>query len=336
MKKWLWKLKKRLTHQAVVLMYHRIGTTDTDPWELAVSPQNFEQQLQLLARMGITTSANSLVRQMEQKKLPRRSVVVTFDDGYADNFTTALPLLQKWQIPATIFVTTQNIGRQKEFWWDELERIVVQTPVLPQQLSMPVGERPFSFNLKEETSLTAALQQKHRAWVATSDAPTLRTQLYLRLWEQLSPLTDPEQQQALTDLRSWAGIAEEARPAYCCMSTDQLKALATAEGITIGGHTITHPALGHHPLEQQQQEILGGKKLLEEVTPYPITLFAYPSGNYNDHSIQALKQSGFKAAFTTEHAPVSKKTEPFLISRYQVNNWSAEQFEKYLTYWFRQ
>lgn len=335
MKKWLWKLKQRFKHQALVLMYHRIATPDTDPWQLTVSPENFEKQLQLLAKMNITISANELAEQLRGGKLRKKSIVVTFDDGYADNYTTALPLLKKWGIPATIFVTSQNIGRQKEFWWDELERILMHTPQLPATLSLPIKGAPFLFNLHQDSSLTEELREKHKGWIAAENSPSLRTQLYTQLWEQLSPLPNAEQQQLLEVLRSWAGIAETPRPAYCCMSGEQLKEMAATEGMTLGGHTITHPALNYYSQEQQQLEIQGGQQFLEQFTDYPVTLFAYPSGKYNRSSVEALKQSGFNAAFTTEQAMVTKKANPFELSRVQVNNWSGDQFEKYLSYWFR-
>ncbi|MEZ0167940.1 polysaccharide deacetylase family protein [Microvirga sp. TS319] len=110
--------------RTLVLGYHRIADLSPDPFGLAVSPRNFAEHLEVLSAYNrpilfrdIGTLHGSLRRSAE-------SVCVTFDDGYADNLHTARPLLEKYDIPATFFVTAGQIGSNREFWWDEIDRIL--------------------------------------------------------------------------------------------------------------------------------------------------------------------------------------------------------------------
>jgi len=104
-------------------MYHRIAVLDKDPWQLAVTPGHFEQQLQILSKKNVI-SISQLVLQLKRGRLKQNSVVVTFDDAYIDNYTTARPLLEKYKVPATFFIATKNIGTNNEYWWDELGSII--------------------------------------------------------------------------------------------------------------------------------------------------------------------------------------------------------------------
>lgn len=97
-------LNKIFYRHGVVLMYHRIANPVNDYWQLCVSPENFEQQLQVILKY-------------------RERVSITFDDGYIDNYTTAKPLLEKYKLPATFFIATGGIDSGKEFWWDELQQL---------------------------------------------------------------------------------------------------------------------------------------------------------------------------------------------------------------------
>ena len=97
--------------KAVILMYHRITRVELDPWGMCVSPENFSQQLESIRKVATPMSLADFVRARQSGELPERAVVVTFDDGYVDNFETALPLLRQHQVPATLFVTTCESGQ---------------------------------------------------------------------------------------------------------------------------------------------------------------------------------------------------------------------------------
>ena len=114
-----------------VLLYHRVAVLPSDRWVLAVSPRHFDAQLRLLRRFFRPVPLPALIDLARQGK-GRGCVAVTFDDGYADNYATALPLLEKHQVPATFFITSGPVEQQREFWWDDLERRVDPAKYLDQ------------------------------------------------------------------------------------------------------------------------------------------------------------------------------------------------------------
>ena len=114
----------RFARRAIILGYHRVAQIAHDPFDLCASPDSFESQLKMLSQIAYPLRLQDLVASIQEKRIPENGVVITFDDGYADVLYNALPLLEKYKIPATIFVTTGKLG--KEFWWDELERIVFE------------------------------------------------------------------------------------------------------------------------------------------------------------------------------------------------------------------
>ena len=112
-------VKKFSSNQFVnILLYHRICYVENDPWGICVSPTHFEEQIRYIKE-------NYRVIRFEDDwlKVSDPSVVITFDDGYRDNYLNAFPILKKYDVPATFFVSTGNIGGEAEFWWDRLSRI---------------------------------------------------------------------------------------------------------------------------------------------------------------------------------------------------------------------
>jgi peptidoglycan/xylan/chitin deacetylase (PgdA/CDA1 family) len=109
--------------EAVILMYHRIDTVERDPWRLAVQPKHFAEQLEVISGLFQPISMQQLRESLTARRVPPRSIVVTFDDGYRDNLFAAKPLLEEHAVPATIYVTTGYLDSPRDFWWDELEDI---------------------------------------------------------------------------------------------------------------------------------------------------------------------------------------------------------------------
>lgn len=319
---------------SLVLMYHRIASPSTDPWELAVSPENFEQQLQILKETGMVVPVSYLTEQLYSKRMQKPGIVITFDDGYIDNYLTAKPILEQYQLPATFFICTKHIDTQKEFWWDELAYILLHIQNLPRKVAIDVHGISLSFDLNKESVLTDTIEQKHKRWNYTKAPPTRRSQLYMKLWKLLSPLNYQEQQCILEELRQWAGIAEQPQTSYYSMSKDQLLELADKDLFSIGAHTVSHPALAYHSEEVQRQEITQSKVFLAALTGMDIDSFAYPSGNFNETTVNVLKQQGFRAAFTTHHQLITGKDDPYQIGRFQVSNWTGIEFKQVLLNWF--
>ena len=321
--------------KALVLLYHRVAEPESDIWDLAVTPARFEQQLRFLQKTGLVISAEELVAQLAKRTLKRRSVVITFDDGYVDNFLAARPLLAHYQLPATFFVASGNVGSAQEFWWDELEHLCLFAERLPPICSLAVAGCHLAVELGAEQLLSPALRQRHLSWKVCHEVPpTKRAALFYQLWQLLKPLPYSEQQQQLRLLRAWAGASMVIRPAYHSLSPAQLRELSSNQLFTIGAHTVTHPALASHSASLQAQELRAGQQALSQITGRLPALAAYPYGNYDEKTMAVAAGLALTAAFTTEARAVTNESQQYQLGRFQVGNWAGDEFYQRLDNWF--
>ncbi|GGK56517.1 hypothetical protein GCM10011405_00810 [Rufibacter glacialis] len=327
-------MKKLVGRKAVVLMYHRIAEPKSNVWDIAVSPAHFEAHLRLLKKLGTVVPLRELAEKARNQQIKGIPIAITFDDGYLDNYAVAKPLLEKYQLPATFFVSTGNIDAQKEFWWDELEELILFSETLPSTADFEFRNERIAIDLTNEKTLTPETFQTHCQWNACLDAPpTQRSKLFFDLWQNLKPLPYPEQQEYLGLIRRWANAPAKVRPDFTSMSIDQVKDLGSSPYFDLGAHTVSHPALAFHSKAFQKQEIQENVQQLQKLTQSKIDLLAYPYGIFNQDTEEVAKELGFKAAFTTEERTVTNQSLPYQMSRYQVANWGKEEFAKKLVQW---
>jgi peptidoglycan/xylan/chitin deacetylase (PgdA/CDA1 family) len=333
------RIKHRLSRRALVLLYHRIAEADTDPWQLAVTPRHFAEHLQVLRGFGRPTSLQDLSSGLRKGRVPRRAIVVTFDDGYADNFFNAKPLLEAHDVPATVFVATGYSRTDREFWWDELERLFLQPGVLPSALQLDVNGEGHDWRLDAGSDYDEALYRSHRSWRAwQEDAPTPRHALYRSLWQMMHPLADDERQEIRKALLAWAGAAASARPTHRAMTPEEIIEMAHDELIEIGCHTVTHPQLSALNVTAQRDEILRSKGELETMLGHRVSSFAYPYGrecDYTRETMALVREAGFNCACSTLPALVTRSADPFQLPRVPVEDMNGEAFARLLYDYFR-
>lgn len=296
----------------IVLIYHRVTTLESDPHLLAVNPENFRDHMQFLKN-------NYPVLRLEDNWSDARkpSVVITFDDGYADNALQALSVLDEVGVPATFFVTTGSVDTKKEFWWDELERLIL-------------GEWNFS-----ETFLLDD-NRFGRQW--TTITPSQRNTMYQELHLLMKKVEDGRREGWLTQLRKWVKAVEKGRASHLPMSVEELRKAGQSRWVTIGAHTVTHSPLSILSYQQQKAEIVGSKKQLETWLGYEVKMFSYPFGmreDYNKESIRLCREAGFSKAASNFPGQVHRWTDPYQIPRHIVRNWPVEIFaEKLGRFWY--
>jgi peptidoglycan/xylan/chitin deacetylase (PgdA/CDA1 family) len=335
-KKRLGRLEKLFTSKAIILMYHSISEPDIDPWELAVSPSNFEQQLQVLQNSFKISSVSNIAISLQRGRLKNKTVALTFDDGYRDNFQIATPLLEKYNVPATFFITN-NFGEEKVYWWDHLANLILRTTVLPADFNIAIRDEIINYSIGEECMLNESLEQLHRKWVAPGPPPTKRSILFYKLWELMQPLPPGEIEQILYMIKKWTGTEEALTfPNTSLIKKEELRMLANHRLIDIGIHTVNHIALSYHSTQVQETEIVQNKNLLEQIMNRQITTIAYPYGEYNDTTLYIIKKTGIRAGVTVEYNVVNHTSNPFKLGRFQVKNWNAVQFEEKLIEWMKQ
>jgi peptidoglycan/xylan/chitin deacetylase (PgdA/CDA1 family) len=293
--------RRLFRHSLTVLNYHRIGDLklpgfDSFQPNVSADPDVFRQQMGYLSRWFNVVSIKNIVQWLHgQRSLPPYAAVITFDDGYLDNYTEAYPILKQYNFPAVIFLTTGHIDTDVPFYWDLAAYCFFHTK-----------QDRVLFPDKTERSWANAAekQQACHAWVASAKT-----------------LPDAEKQKLAAQLPGRLNVAIPKNHFKNLMANwEQVREMGK-NGIEFGGHTIHHPILTCIPLEQARMEIAGSKTRIEEETGQPVYSFAYPNGMKNDlnPAIETLvSQAGYHAAFTLLPGPTSfreVRQNPFAIRR---------------------
>ncbi|WP_044913069.1 polysaccharide deacetylase family protein [Butyrivibrio sp. WCE2006] len=276
-----------------VLYYHRVNYLKSDIWKLSITPERFEEHIRYLVNNYDLISITDIT-----KGVTEPSVAVTFDDGYADNLYYALPILEKYNVPATIFVSTGNIDTKKEFWWDTLEHIICNSTILPD-----------------------AIEWKGKKYITNSVESKLNT--CFEMHPILKGMTHVERENELKWMAEKYDVKSVRYDENRILSKEELRELSKSKYINIGAHTITHSCLKNESEHEQVNEIVESKKKLEEIIGKRVTCFSFPFGGENDFSyktISILKNSGIDMAFTTKSGLADKASDNFTIPRNWVQN----------------
>jgi peptidoglycan/xylan/chitin deacetylase (PgdA/CDA1 family) len=306
-------LLNRIDPPVIVLLYHRVATLPSDPEMLAVTPENFRAQLRHVKEN------HQLVRFEEDwTKTAKPAVAITFDDGYADNALEALPILEEVGVPATFFVSTGAIGSTREYWWHELERLILGVRNLPPRFTMEDGSGGRSWP-------TGALRE--------------RQEFYHGMVRLMNDADAGHRNNLLARLRIWAGTESAPVDTHRAMTVEELRLLAGSSRVTIGAHTVTHTRLSSLTATAQKEEIVTSKRRLETWLGHEIQIFSYPFGRrceYTKESIALCREAGFIKAAANFPGQAHRWTDQYQIPRHLVRDWPVELFtEKLRGFWTR-
>ena len=288
-----------------VLLYHRVAKLDIDVNMLAVTPEHFEEHIHFLK-----DQYHILRMEDDWSNIREKSVVITFDDGYVDNFLNALPILEKYNVPATIFVTTGNINSDAETWWDELEHLL---SCCNSPFEIMLDGRTYTFDLRKDFADS-----------------------YFKLHHILWSKNHKERQKLLEEVRHACGDNLMPRDGYRSLTEEELRKLDDSPFITLGGHTVTHPCLAHEKVALQAWEIKESRKILERILGHRVQTFSYPFGSRADFTAETVKlvrDAGYDKAVTGIQALASNPldvNDAFLIPRHTIRDWPLVEFKRQL------
>jgi glycosyltransferase involved in cell wall biosynthesis/peptidoglycan/xylan/chitin deacetylase (PgdA/CDA1 family) len=315
-------LRKPRTAGTLILMYHRVADA-ADPWGLAVSPTQFRDQLELLASEYEVVGLDRAL----QPATNRRRIAITFDDGYVDNLLAAEELAQRG-LPATFFLVGGQLGSDREFWWDELERIMFGASQRASMIEVTIRGESVRVNLDAE----GPIEDRHD-WNASEEPRTARERLYLELYQRLNLLDHGERDAVMARLAEHVGQVRSARPELRALSHEETSLLAGIDGMEVGAHTLTHPRLSALDPMRQREEVAGSRHLLERITGRPVESFAYPHGtrdDYTSETVAIVADCGFRRACAAEGGVLRNTTSALELSRLMVEDWSSDEFERRL------
>lgn len=315
----------------VVLLYHRVRQLDFDPQLLAVTPAHFAEHLEVLSRVAQPMSLRDLVVRLGSGSSATHRVALTFDDGYADNLHAAGPLLERFAVPATVFVTSGYVDGDREYWWDELERLVFRSRVLPARLRLTIDGLSFGFDLDAASASPVIVDGNWN--VTCAHDPTMRHRLYRALFDRLRPLPSEVRERTLSDLRAWCGLPRRVRDSHRPLSGDELRRLHGHGIVDVGAHTVTHPVLSSLSAPDQAFEIIESKRALEAWIGQPVSSFSYPFGtrrDYTNDAVRAVRESGFEIACANVPGVATPRSDRLQLPRVLVRDWDGDTFTKKL------
>ena len=258
-----------------------------------ISVRLFEKQIAYLVKNYNIISMDEIVEKVQKRKSLRRLVAITFDDGFKDNYEKAYPILKKYSVPATIFLTTGYIESRTIPWFIKLRYMFMKTNKT--KLNLTINKKIIIPMKTKEEKFTAS----EKVMVYLKDCPNDQ-KIYLldRIGMELAVNEFKE----LSDLMlTWNEIKE-----------------MSENGISFGAHTVNHPVLTKIPQHTIKEEILQSKQTIEEKIGKPVTGFAYPFGNegqYNSYIFKILQKLQFKFALTSTMGTNSYHSEIFALNR---------------------
>jgi peptidoglycan/xylan/chitin deacetylase (PgdA/CDA1 family) len=299
----------------VVFTYHRIAEPAADPYYdpvISATPDSFQAQVDAIGRrMGVLTLTEAMERIASGGPWRETAALITFDDGYRDNFEVAAPILRARGIPATFFLPTAFIETPRLPWWDKVACIIKRTHV--RELELP--RRPAGNGSAGPPPLRIDLD-------AVSRAEAIRPIIAAFLDETIRD--GPWFLDMLAD-RAEVAVDDEAMARSLFASWDQVRRLTGADaGLSVGSHGHSHRKLAGLDGDSQRRELADSKRILEDRLGREVAALAYPygwPGAYTAETKALAAEAGYRAAFVAiEGVNRPGALDPFEIRRLNVGS----------------
>ena len=291
-------LTRKYLHSHTVLMFHRVNPmfnfNNLDPnYSLGITPYLFDEIIKYLSENYNIVPIDNIL-DLKLRKKDQIKLIITFDDGYKDNFDYAFPILKKYNVPAVVYISTRFIDGETWTWWYDLWKLISDS----KQLNIN------SNFIKNDFKLDSYNKKINCYKILSNIYRELDYESQLKLSEEL-----------------FLNFNKNSNP-NVFMSWSEIKQLAESELMTIGAHTVNHLSLSNISLEKSVFEIEKPKQILEKKIGLPVNHFAFPFGNSKDFSAREeaiLEKVGFKSAVSTITTP-QKKLNLFSVPRLSIDN----------------
>lgn len=260
---------------ARILYFHRVNS-DSDPFFPSTTTKLFEEEMRFLARYKKVVSLANLVKHLEGDST-EPVFAITFDDGYQDNCENAFPILQRYGLPATIFLTTGSMDSREPLWFEQLS------------LALKTSGREF---------IDMEVDLPRRFWLRTQSE---RLGANDQIFGLLRGLHDAERRELLAQIYRKLEISGGGERQNKMLTWDQVR-LMQSQGIDFGGHTVDHPFISRLSRESIVWEVSECKRRIEDELQTGVDFFAYPNGREEDFGLEnkeLIRSAGYRAAVTT-------------------------------------
>ena len=278
-----------MSKRLLVLGWHNVAGTYAFPSTAKAGRRGFAQQMRVLSRTANVVALDDALGHLARgAPLPPRAVAITFDDGYADNLTLAVPILERLGLAATFFLAPGLLSGETDAWWETLGWAIFNSPL------DAFDWEGTTFNLDGDGARRSAYN--HLVPILKFQARTNRDVAMTTLREMLSPRGEPSRL-----FMDWSGARELVR-----------------RGFSVESHTYAHPVLSQETPAEQQREMVCARTRLEEELNIEISTLAYPHGgppDYNAETLVAARAAGYTWGITTREGFSTGITPPLEIRR---------------------
>jgi len=229
------------------------------------------------------------------------SMVFTFDDGYRNNLTHALPILRRYNAPATFFIPTGFVENPRPFWFDRLDYALQQVPIDGREVR--VGD----VMVRLDGSSREALRESFKRFRRAGKKLQMSDYDFLREMEELSAKLETESGRALADIQKeddWSAV----------MTREQICQVAR-DSVAIGSHTVDHIRLDLVEEGVARDQLVESKRDIESYTHKPCRSFCYPNGSYSEEIMLLARDCGYISAVTTNEGRNSVGDDVFQLHR---------------------
>ena len=299
------KSKQSLESYATILLYHGVTAVHSSGIEnfskKHLPVKEFEEQMEYLAQNANVITLCELVKLLQGNvKVPQHTVSVTFDDSFKNIRKIALPILKRYQIPATFFVATGFIGTSKRSWADLVEHFINKTAL--DYLEVPISGDIKKFELKTNKNKIMAI---------------------VEIKSMLKMMKPIERDSFVSSLECITQVVDKSNDVinYENLTWDDICELDAPPNYVVGGHTVNHKIMSYLSEDELNYEICECKNNLEAHLGHPIDQFAYPEGqpeHFNEKVISVLKKEGIRICPSAVHGVNYHGTNPFYLKRVMV------------------
>ena len=285
--------------KVIVLRYHSVQEdlerlANVIGRSIIHSRADFEQQMEFLARRFESVTVDDILCFLAgEKAFPRRGVAVTFDDGYADNVEVAAPILQRFGIRASFYLTVDSIGTRKVPWFCRLRHA-------------------FATTRKKEW------QDSEEGVVHRLETPEQQRAAFLTVSRRCACRTADQQDETLCKLERELEVEALTARENPMMSPEQARGLLR-EGHIVGSHTLSHPNVAQIANATARKEILTSRQRLEKELCAPVEHFAYPNPiiqpHWNEQTVALTKEAGYRTGVTSTTGAVCRGDNPLSLRR---------------------
>jgi peptidoglycan/xylan/chitin deacetylase (PgdA/CDA1 family) len=305
--------QKRKGRYLTVLTYHRVLDVGLDfPFDedlVSASSQQFDEQLSFIGKHFNVINFKMLREHMEGgAHLPDRPLILTFDDGYIDNFEVAYPLLRKHNMTGTMFVAAGYISRNRLFWWDKIAYIVKSTDKSGIELQ---GRWNLAVDFERHSGKQGAAR-------------------HVIKWAKTKP--DEEKEAFILELAEHCGVEFDENNFCLTMTWENLLEMSN-NGIEIGAHSVNHPIFSNVDVERLRDEVIGSKQMIEERLGSEVVAFGAPGRGripaqdklrFEENLKKILAEGGFSYSSMYRFGLAYERNfDPYMVSRIGIESYDG-------------